>query len=292
MRSPLCAQYIDSQRTGRRRFTLIELLVVVTIIAVLAAMLLPALSKARTKAKLVVCLGTHRQMGVATISFTDDSGVLPLFSNVGNANTNALQNGFKAGRWDGLGALYDQKYLGSDLRIFQDPGRDEHGKKSGNWRFGDYAIGWYAADDIWWGATPCGLRLKRGSRIYNPEGGNWNNAGSCAAGTANNGTYTPTLEIYKSEWVRGAPWEVAVWGANVLVVDVIARGDSPTDEPHAGSANVLLLDGSAHTFQNAFRQPQMYAWAYGINNGKPYHEYGQDWWIWAEKQALTRGLAD
>lgn len=93
--------------SGSGGFTLIELLVVVAIIAMLIAILLPALHHARTAARTTVCMSGMRQIAVATMMYADDnSGILP---SVGYGHGGAMVN--PQGSWLDVLASYGGQEL-------------------------------------------------------------------------------------------------------------------------------------------------------------------------------------
>ena len=115
------------KRVVPRAFTLIELLVVISIIALLIAILLPALGSARDSSRRTQCLAHQKQMATASIAFaTDDpkGRLIPARQDgFDNYVQHAVNLGLVANAWS-PGAKDFREY-GYPLEIMGDPGRDD-----------------------------------------------------------------------------------------------------------------------------------------------------------------------
>lgn len=87
--------------TRRSGFTLIELLVVIAIIAILAGMLLPALSKAKEKATGAACLNNQKQLILGWVMYNDDNNDVMIYSNDPDQGGPMLSNQQGGGFWPG-----------------------------------------------------------------------------------------------------------------------------------------------------------------------------------------------
>src|SRR5437868_3487712 len=120
MSNPICGMPVRDRKAG---FTLIELLVVIAIIAILAAMLLPALSKARCRAQASYDMNNKKQLALAWTMYTGDfNDNLPINSDVNQPIPPPLPGagarpwvGGSFMDWTTSGQNVDVRYLTDDL---------------------------------------------------------------------------------------------------------------------------------------------------------------------------------
>lgn len=227
----------ESQAQNGKGFTLIELLVVISIIALLIALLLPALSSVREAARGVTCLSNLRQLGIAVRVYVDEhGGLMPVNGEFSFANEPGWH------RWTArlLPYLpYDNELNttgpGVDelnsLSVYRCPTQDFVLSEAGSNARGTYGINpWYSPD-------------RYGSvHLPFPEPTSWltdkaiRQASELPFFADTNGTPTGGLFIN----IDSGPHPLALDHGYSGLTDV--RGPSPN---HAGSTNYLFADGHA-----------------------------------------------
>jgi prepilin-type N-terminal cleavage/methylation domain-containing protein/prepilin-type processing-associated H-X9-DG protein len=226
------------KRGKRAGFTLIELLVVIAIISILAGMLLPALANARDSAKLVVCLGQMKQLGLANQMYVNDfSEILPP---VVASNTD-LTYLWQATADNPVG------YYGIGLLYKTEAGSNYAESPC------DYGL----SKNL---ALNCPGREGTGRRPRNPFSGYSVYAAAFAPYIADSiQYYYPKLNYYENNWkntncdtITGSMDD---FSRRVLFYEVRSDGATnkgPTDIPHNGTSNFAWTDGSAHSLRGCW----------------------------------------
>ena len=142
---------------GMRRFTLIELLVVIAIIAILAAMLMPALSKAREAARASNCIANQKQCVLAMGMYANDNRGAYVLRDSITPNCTRCNPAHSKYPWADFIAC--NGYINADSKALtcpslSNPVRDTPGTGTHTWTYGVYAGDWKTAFGAQDGSSP------------------------------------------------------------------------------------------------------------------------------------------
>ena len=190
-----------------KAFTLVELLVVIGIIAILVAILLPALNKARKQANTTACLSNCRQMGEAwTIYLSENGGVLPYYGwqNLPTGLSNTTQAG-QDYAWQNGNLFAILATLKANTQFVLCPEATEPAQYNYNSGFGTVSNAWTG---IWQGTTPVPVADFKSNENANYSSSNKfvNMTTVAKPGGYRIGSYGAIRWIYYSATIGGTQW--------------------------------------------------------------------------------------
>ena len=222
---------------NRKSFTLIELLVVIAIIAILAGMLLPALAKARAKARAITCVSNLKNMGTIFNIYMNDNN---MYTPITYEGTNG------GGTWLRILATYEYLTLpkGSlgvaacpDGEVNVPVGQEQLATSA----YGMWALDW--EDGAWSFSGRPSFKYLTGTNIGKKAYPSNDADGSLGSPNSDSMKDLSECTLLIDSWRDSASTQYYAV-ARGLAYDT-CTADAKADRRHSGSANLLFADGHA-----------------------------------------------